>query len=531
MMRDERADAFLRTADLYRLGHLTTEQPHPLTRDLSRWAREDLARAVAALVEVDHLALARLAQAGDGLEELGRAVRETLRAGRRVFLCGCGATGRLSLTLESLWRRRCPGDDRVHAFMAGGDVALVHALEGFEDHPEFGRRHLAAMGFAEGDLLIASTEGGETPFVIGATEAAAEVSSRPPWFLYCNPDAQLTRSVARFFRVAANPAIRRLCLDVGPMGLSGSTRMQASTVLQLAIGAALFCRGRGSVRRAVAAFRELAEATEYWFIARFAEREAALYGAGDRVTYRVADFGITVFTDTTERAPTFSLMAFERNGEDRSKQSLCYIALEEAGRPDEAWARLLGREPRALEWLEVDARTSRSYLEGFDFSRAAVTRRKKTLPGRAHHEFRIQTADPSGPLAGIALRLGETAHLLPTPGQPDLFRHLLLKLVLNIHSTLVMGRLGRYEGNVMTWVRPSNGKLVDRAVRYVQSLLAREGVTAGYETVVRRLFVEVGNMKPDEPAVLRTWQALRREGALAQRVAPAREPHGDSLTS
>ena len=36
-------------------------------------------------------------------------------------------------------------------------------------------------------------------------------------------------------------------------------------------------------------------------------------------------------------------------------------------------------------------------------------------------------------------------------GAPPLFQHLLLKQLLNIHSTLVMGRLGRYKGNLMTW--------------------------------------------------------------------------------
>ena len=70
-------------------------------------------------------------------------------------------------------------------------------LRHFQDHPEFGVRQLDELGFADGDLLISSTEGGETPFVIGATERAAAVSSNPPWFLYCNPDEKLARLVER----------------------------------------------------------------------------------------------------------------------------------------------------------------------------------------------------------------------------------------------------------------------------------------------------------------------------------------------
>jgi len=47
------------------------------------------------------------------------------------------------------------------------------------------------IGYKPEDLLISSTEGGETPWVIGATNYAAEISSHKPFFLYCNPDEVL----------------------------------------------------------------------------------------------------------------------------------------------------------------------------------------------------------------------------------------------------------------------------------------------------------------------------------------------------
>src|SRR4030095_16560604 len=119
------------------------------------------------------------------------------------------------------------------------DVALVHSLEGFEDFPDYGARHLMELGFGPNDLLIASTEGGETPYVIGATLKAAEISSRPPQFLCCNPHEILVERVERSRQVLADPRIRSFCLDIGPMALTGSTRMQASTVLMLVIGLAL----------------------------------------------------------------------------------------------------------------------------------------------------------------------------------------------------------------------------------------------------------------------------------------------------
>lgn len=75
--------------------------------------------------------------------------------------------------------------------MAGGDLALIKSVEDFEDHPEYAVEHMKDLKFGPNDLLIASTEGGETPWVIGATNYASEYSSRKPYFLYCNPDDKL----------------------------------------------------------------------------------------------------------------------------------------------------------------------------------------------------------------------------------------------------------------------------------------------------------------------------------------------------
>lgn len=53
------------------------------------------------------------------------------------------------------------------------------------------------------------------------------------------------------------------------------------------------------------------------------------------------------------------------------------------------------------------------------------------------------------------------------PSECRLSEHSVLKVLLNSLSTLVMGRLGRYYSNIMTYVKPTNYKLIDRAARYV----------------------------------------------------------------
>ncbi len=502
----ERALQFLRVAHLYRLGILPTEQPHPETRELSDWAENDLPRAVSVLKSIDLRALKTLEQYAADIDRLARSVEQTLDRGRRIYLCGCGATGRLSLSLEFLWRNKHESDDQVRSLMAGGDVALVKSLEGFEDHPSYGARHLLELGFEDGDLLISCTEGGETPYVIGATEEAARNSSNPPYFLYCNTDSVLDRHVERFRRVHDNPSINNICLYVGPMALAGSTRMQASTVLQLAVGAALLHpeRPAGDL---IAEFGSRVEEADFSFLTDFIERESDIYSSGHHVIYRVRDFGITVLTDTTERAPTFSLVPFDRLMKERSHYSLCYVSLEEAEGSADAWVQLLNRTPRPLDWPEVDPRTTSEYLYGFDFSINALERMRRRIPDRTHHEFRIHRSDDA-----IRLQLQQLVHDVPMSGLPDLFQHLLLKQMLNIHSTVVMGRLGRYKNNLMTWVSPTNGKLVDRATRYVKQLLASAGrPEQKYEDIVRQLFTELEGIGPGESVVLRTYRSLLRK--------------------
>src|SRR5262245_29383436 len=293
------ADEFLAQKEKFQLGDLPTESPHSKTRYLSDWAKADVTRGLRTLRGVDLDALHRILGLRLELTQFFDAVAATLAAGDRIFLIGCGATGRLSLSLEYLWRRRFPASSQVFSLMAGGDVALVHSLEGFEDFPDYGARHLLELGFGRNDLLIGSTEGGETPYVIGAVLKAAEVSTRAPQFLCCNPREILVKRVERSRRVLTDPRIGSFTLDTGPMALTGSTRMQASTVLMLVIGLALDF-GR-DVDGAFAAFDQWIDFLGRQDVAPlepFILNEASAYLAGQHSIYASDDYAITVITDT-----------------------------------------------------------------------------------------------------------------------------------------------------------------------------------------------------------------------------------------
>jgi N-acetylmuramic acid 6-phosphate etherase len=499
------AEEFLLKKQLFQLGDLPTESPNPLTRNLSELAQHDLSEGLRIMRQIDLAALRKIHGAFSTYQDLFTAIAETLNQGRRIYLAGCGATGRLSLSLEYLWRRKHRGSDQVRSLMAGGDVALVHSLEGFEDFPQFGARHLQQLGFESDDLLIGTTEGGETPYVIGAVEHAAENSRRTPYFLYCNTPKILIDKVERSKRVLTNPKIKSLCLEVGPMALTGSTRMQASTVLMLVVGLAL--EHNADWKRAekdLASWVRFLEKSAAPALHGFIEREADTYREGNFTCYTAEDLAITVFTDTTERAPTFNLAPFDNPNHPSDKYSLTYLSIPSANTPLESWRHLLARDPRRIEWPEVHAKTSAEYLLSFDFGVNAFKFREKLLPGREHHKFAIGS---DGEKLRLSFRdVGEDFKL---SGQNALFDHLSAKMLLNMHSTLVFGRLGRFEGNLMTWVYPSNGKLVDRAARYTQILLKLKGLGAfDYDSIVRAQFECKADLSPKESIVHKTIEKL-----------------------
>ena len=542
------AKEFLATGTKFQLGFLETEKSHPKTRELSDLARTDLRHAIATLAEIDCDALDIVSARAEQIYGLRRQIEETWESRHRVFLCGCGATGRLSLALECMHRERVAqyssdtkggqsaASELVVSFMAGGDVALVHSLEGFEDFPEYGARQLRDLGFCDGDLLIACTEGGETPYVIGATEEAAQMSQRLPYFLYCNPDTILCEHVERSRRVIENPKITKINLTVGPMALAGSTRMQASTVLQLAVGLALLSApipGLATSRindakgfcevcdRVIVELKKYLSREAIRFLPGFIEREANEYLAGRYVMYGVNAYGITVFTDTTERAPTFSLTPFGHRQAERLlqlKPSLCYIYMADNKTSLEAWQKLLGRAPRPVNWTEVDTRTAPQYLEAFDFTeRGARDFRTWRTNSAEHTDFRIGKNKNSlyWDFRDLQRGLVLPHELLPQgknegTGVDSLFAHMLLKTMLNIHSTLVMGRLNRYKRNLMTWVYPTNGKLIDRAARYARTLLQEDGIEISYEDTVHALFEVKKQITGNDSVVLATYEYLKK---------------------
>jgi N-acetylmuramic acid 6-phosphate etherase len=96
------------------------------------------------------------------------------------------------------------------------------------------------------------------------------------------------------------------------------------------------------------------------------------------------------------------------------------------------------------------------------------------------------------------------------PFSNPLFKHLVLKMILNTHSTLIMGRMGRYEGNVMTYLRASNNKLIDRAIRYIDMILIRKDIFLSYIEICHKLFELLEVTPSDQSIVMATVSEIEK---------------------
>jgi N-acetylmuramic acid 6-phosphate etherase len=189
-----------------------TEQINPRTTNLDRLPlRTVLERILDEDAGVAAAVRARLSE----LEAAAELLSECLAQGGRWFNVGSGTSGRLGV-LDAVELPPTFGleSDRVQSILAGGSAALERAVEGAEDDFEGGGSALRARSVGPGDVVVAISASGRTPFVLGAVEAARELGARTI-AVTCDPDSPLAAGVD--IPIAA---------AVGPEVISGSTRMK-----------------------------------------------------------------------------------------------------------------------------------------------------------------------------------------------------------------------------------------------------------------------------------------------------------------
>jgi N-acetylmuramic acid 6-phosphate etherase len=552
----QEAENFLNNEKQFHLGMLPTEQSNPKTRNLDLKFASDPSEGVKMLLSIDRdvQIMAQKILGGNEFQKMVFDGVEAISEGRKIVFSGCGSTGRLSILLESMWRcffrdlrHKYPEiydktkkfENSVFSIMTGGDYALIRSVEYFEDYQEFGRQQVREMDITAGDVLIAITEGGETSSVLGSVEESADRDAKV-FLLFNNPVDILSKHIERSRRAIEDLRVTVLDLYCGPMAVAGSTRMQATTSEQLIAGAALETILSRSFKLILshdelkvlnireinyaeafnALLDELLTIRNTEMLGEYIKMEKSIYQENGLVTYFANEFLLDIFTDTTERAPTFMLPPFKKFDDTISKPSWAFVK-NPLFPTSNAWEHLLGRPPRCLEWdtnlyrqmgtpdslvaalplldktqlikfhignEEDNSRLSRTpniavnvigstetvssfyndYKAAFDHGSTKFQRKSSLIIGNSNldADYRISYSPVSSVL--------------------NLMEHVAIKLVLNTISTGTMVLMGRVTGNWMSWFEVTNKKLRDRGIRLISEICGlsyRDACYALHETL------------------------------------------------
>lgn len=151
------------------------------------------------------------------------AIVQVMQNGGRLFYVGAGTSGRLGILDAS----ECPPTfgappDLVQGIIAGGEKALLHAVENAEDDAEQGAADIRGKVTGR-DAVVGISANGGTPYVIGAIREAGRIGALTVG-ISCNADAELSRMVRHAVEV-----------PVGPEVVTGSTRLKAGTAQKMVL--------------------------------------------------------------------------------------------------------------------------------------------------------------------------------------------------------------------------------------------------------------------------------------------------------
>lgn len=528
------SEDFLVKEKEYMLGFIEAEQPNPLTRTLSADYADNTHKGIGTLIKADKalIEVFRNIIHSQSFDEFCNKVYTSLSANGRIIVSGCGATGRLAMRVEASWRKRTKGtkyENSVISLMTGGDYALIRAVESFEDYIQLGKMQARELSLKENDLLIGVTATGETTSILGTALQALADGADVYMVLCTNPDSILGK-LQRVDDVFTHENCNSLYIPCGGMAVTGSTRMQSSSIEQALILSALELSIKrlnllkedkeslvdgfiSSVNAVMASIDSLSENTE---------KEYALYKNNGRVTYFADEYLLDVLADTTERGPTFSMPAFRPNKRKDLPLSWAFVK-NPFCKTEEAWERCFERAPRCVE------KTEKEYLElGI---KAEDVGKIPDIGKKALYGFEIGCEEDLEREQGECLAMWISDELPPkefktvtrnykatssltlqkdgiVKTELEIFEHLAMKMLLNILSTGVMAKMGKIYGNYMINLRTTNKKLIDRATRIISDLCKVDYATANYELFLTKLMLEEKNS--GESQVKMTIDRLKR---------------------
>ncbi|MFT5541153.1 MAG: N-acetylmuramic acid 6-phosphate etherase [Glaciecola sp.] len=204
---------------LQELTRIPSEGRNPASENIDIMTTPELLSLINAQ---DNLVASAVKQAIPQITKAVDAAVNCFNKGGRLIYIGAGTSGRLGI-LDAVECRPTfsVSDNMVIGLIAGGESALINAVEGAEDDLLAAQKDLNNIGFNSKDMLIGLAASGRTPYVIGALNYASTIKAKTACIV-CNPEAPLIP--------ISNIGI---CANVGPEVLTGSTRMKSGTAQKL----------------------------------------------------------------------------------------------------------------------------------------------------------------------------------------------------------------------------------------------------------------------------------------------------------
>ncbi|WP_440894695.1 N-acetylmuramic acid 6-phosphate etherase [Amphibacillus sp. Q70] len=203
------------------LGRMTTEQQNPDTLDFDQIS---YAEALTVMNQEDMKVAVAIKKVLPQLELAVREIVTAFESGGRLIYLGAGTSGRLGV----LDAAECPPTfgtpkEMVVGLIAGGEDALIDAIEGAEDNSEMGESDLKNIHLTSQDVVVGLAASGRTPYVIGGLEYANQVGAKTV-AVACNAHSEIGQ--------VANIPIE---VVTGPEVVTGSTRLKAGTAQKLVL--------------------------------------------------------------------------------------------------------------------------------------------------------------------------------------------------------------------------------------------------------------------------------------------------------
>lgn len=203
------------------MTELHTEERHPETFSLDQMTIREIAER---MNEEDATVIHAIREQLPAIEKLIEIVIKQLKKGGRLFYIGAGTSGRLGVldAAECVPTFNTP-PEKIQGLIAGGEQAILQAVEGAEDSYELGEKDLKEKQLSSSDMVIGIAASGKTPYVVGALDYANKVGAQTG-SISNNSSSELSKKAHYPVEVVTGPEV-----------LTGSTRLKAGTAQKLVL--------------------------------------------------------------------------------------------------------------------------------------------------------------------------------------------------------------------------------------------------------------------------------------------------------